>query len=243
MAFFRSVAYPSLHNIGSIPRGMRPHHILMQTTGVCFAFLLIFTLGANGQETNSSIPSSSSTRPPSSTISSSTSGVSLGVTGTSTGTADFPTLSGYSDCVTNCFALAVASTDCSSLTAPQCYCNSTNVEGFKQNIISCLTDNCPQELLTGEQLAQRFCYVGPSATSISFPPPPSSLSSMFSSSSPPLSSPSPSSTLATPTATRTSTSNGASSWRRSTWEKDGSTVVFGILIGLGSILVWTVSAA
>lgn len=115
-------------------------------------------------------------------------------------------------------------------------------DGFKQNITSCLTDNCPQELLTGEQLAQKFCFVGPSATSISFPPPPSSLSSMLSSSSTPLSSPSPSSTLTTPTPTKTSSTSGASSWRRSTWGKDGSTVVFGVLIGLGSILVWTVSA-
>jgi len=219
-------------------------HFLIQATGFWIVFLLSFGLiGVNGQtQTNvsSSIPPSSSTRPPSS-ISSSTSGVSLGVTGTSTGTADFPTLSGYSDCVTNCFALAVASRNCTSLTANQCYCNITNVDGFKQNLTSCLTSDCPQELLTGEQLAQRFCFVGPSATSISFPPPPSSLSSILSSSSPPLSKPSLTSTLATPTSTRASGSNGASSWR-STWGMDGSMVMFWILIGLASIFVGTASA-
>lgn len=210
---------------------MRSHPTSMQATCFCFILLLSLALGVNGQsETNSTIPSS--TRPPSSTLSSSTSGVSLGVTGTSTGTADFPTLSGYSDCVTSCFALAVASTNCPSLTAPECYCNSTNVDEFKQNITSCLTDNCPQDLLTGEQLAQRFCYVGPSATSISFPPPPSSLSSNLSSSMP-SSSPSPSPT-STPAPSQTSGSNGASSWR-SMGEMEGSTVVFGVLIGLVSI--------
>ncbi|KAF9648427.1 hypothetical protein BDM02DRAFT_3115470 [Thelephora ganbajun] len=217
---------------------MRSRYVLMQAMCCCLAFLL--SLGVNGQTGVSSPTPSSlslSTKPPPSSISSSTSGVSLGVTGTSTGTADFPTLSGYSDCVTNCFAVAVASRNCPSLTAPQCYCNSTNVDGFKREIILCLTGNCPQELLTGEQLAQRFCRVGPSGTSISFPPLPSSLSSTSPSLS--SSSPSPTSTLSTPTPTQTSASgnhNGASSLR-STWRMDGSTIMFGILIGLASILV------
>ena len=112
-------------------------------------------------------------------------------------------------------------------------------EGFEQSIISCLTGNCPQELLTGEQLAQRFCIVGPSGTSISFPPPPSSLSSVLSS----LSTPSSSSTSSSSTPTQTpgnSSSNGASSWE-STWGAGGSTVVFGILVGLASILVGSAS--
>lgn len=113
-------------------------------------------------------------------------------------------------------------------------------EGFKQRIILCLSSDCPQELSTGEQLAQRFCNVGPSSTSISFPPLPPSLSSVSSSSS---SSPSlttsPSSTLSSPTGQTSggSNSNGASSWR-GTWGMAGSTVV---LIGLGSIFVGAVS--
>jgi len=79
--------------------GMRSHHVFTQATYACVALLLSFILGANCQTgVSSSIPSSLSTQPPSSTVSSSTSGVSMGVTGTSTGTADFPTLSGYSDC-------------------------------------------------------------------------------------------------------------------------------------------------
>jgi len=218
---------------------MRSHYFLMQATRCCFVVLLSFVLGANGQ-TGSSSPIPSSSTNTLSPISSSTSSVSLSVTGTSTGTADFPTLSGYSDCVTNCFAVAVASVNCPSLTAHECYCNSTNVEGFKQSTISCLTSGCPQELLTGEQLAQRFCIVEPSATSISFPPPPSTLSSILSSLSL-SSSPSPSSTLSSPTPTQTSGNTSGATSLRSTWGAGGSTVVFGILIGLASILVGTVS--
>lgn len=136
---------------------MRSHYFSMgRATWCCFVFLLSFVLGVNCQsEAGSSLSSSESTKPPPSntgvSVSSTASGVSYGVSGTSTGTADFPTLSGYSDCgmssylgviflykferlllrsvflVTNCFAIAVASSDCPSLTASDCYCNSTNV--------------------------------------------------------------------------------------------------------------------
>lgn len=89
---------------------MRSH--ILQATGCCFAFLLSFILGVSGQTgvttsiPSSLIPSSLSTLSPQlsvggSSMSSTTSGVSLGVTGSPTGTADFPTLSGYSECGTH----------------------------------------------------------------------------------------------------------------------------------------------
>ena len=92
-----AAAHSSLYKVNW--GGMRSHNVLTRGTYTCVAFLLSLILGATCQTgVSSSIPSSLSTQPPSSTVSSSTSGVSLGVTGTSTGTADFPTLSGYSDC-------------------------------------------------------------------------------------------------------------------------------------------------
>lgn len=90
--------------------GMRSHFILLQASCYYFALLLPFILGVSGQTGVTSPPpsSSSSSSTPSSSpssggssLSSSTSGVSLGVTGTPTGTADFPTLSGYSECGTS----------------------------------------------------------------------------------------------------------------------------------------------
>jgi len=172
--------------------------------------------------------------PPSSSVTSTSSSSGLNSSSSDaspTNTADFPSLSGYSPCVTNCLSVAVSNRGCISVTEVGCYCNQTSAVLFEQDIISCAQSGCPTELGTAENLAQRFCMVGNSSTSISFPP----ITSSASSSSLPLSS-SPSTSLSLLSSSPSSSSNSAIN-THSDIHGIASTVVICLGVSLVTVLV------
>ncbi|KAI0269462.1 hypothetical protein BGY98DRAFT_307061 [Russula aff. rugulosa BPL654] len=77
-------------------------------------------------------------------------------TPSTTSSAPFPSLSGYSTCVTNCLTDAVAQVNCSSITAVACYC--TN-QTFPAALYACVASNCSSNVPSAESLAQRFCAI------------------------------------------------------------------------------------
>ncbi|KAK0445649.1 uncharacterized protein EV420DRAFT_1648364 [Desarmillaria tabescens] len=83
----------------------------------------------------------------------------------STLSAELPSLSGYSTCVTNCLQLSIADANCTSVAQINCYCGSTN---FTSSLTDCVTGECPDELSMSETLAQRFCVLASTSTSLSF---------------------------------------------------------------------------
>ncbi|KAG6862552.1 hypothetical protein C0995_000100 [Termitomyces sp. Mi166 len=119
-----------------------------------------------------SAAAAASLTPPPETLSSTSSALgsttttngSLSVTPTSS--AQFPSLSGFSDCVTNCLQLAVANANCTSVTDVNCYCKTSR---FTKSIVNCTEVSCIQEVGTAESLAQQFCFIGNASTSLSFP--------------------------------------------------------------------------
>ncbi|KAK0237374.1 hypothetical protein EDD85DRAFT_607436 [Armillaria nabsnona] len=83
----------------------------------------------------------------------------------STLSAELPSLSGYSTCVTNCLQLSIADANCTSVAEVNCFCGSTL---FTSNLTDCVTSECSSELPTAETLAQRFCVLASTSTSLSF---------------------------------------------------------------------------
>ncbi|KAK0499359.1 hypothetical protein EDD18DRAFT_849472 [Armillaria luteobubalina] len=148
--------------------------------------LLCFVLAVQGQSsTTTSITAGSATR---TTISDSTTtrtspgntkSINLGSSGnlsaSSTLSAKLPTLSGYSTCVTNCLQLSIADANCTSVADVNCFCPRTE---FTSGLTNCVVPLCPNELPTAETLAQSFCTLASTSTSLSF-----SVTSIFSSSS------------------------------------------------------------
>ncbi|KIO34013.1 hypothetical protein M407DRAFT_240863 [Tulasnella calospora MUT 4182] len=90
----------------------------------------------------------------------------------STITAEYPSLSGYPICVTQCIQSGVAQTNCTSIIETSCYCGQ---QLFANATAYCVAMTCPDELSDAENLAQRFCNVH-SSVSLSFPPTPSTTS-------------------------------------------------------------------
>jgi len=153
-----------------------------------------------------------------------------------TSSAAYPSLSGYSPCVTNCLQLAASNGGCSSIIQTSCYCNSTNVTPFERDLVSCVGSGCPNELSSAESLAKAFCAAGNSSTSISFPPMTSSSSSRSSSLSSVSSSIHSSSSTSSSSSSPTRSSNSAVDAHG---ELHGITftLLFGICVGLASVLM------
>ncbi|KAH7929547.1 hypothetical protein BV22DRAFT_1116802 [Leucogyrophana mollusca] len=88
---------------------------------------------------------------------------------TSTTTANFPSLSGYPICVSQCLAIAASSANCTSVIAVDCFCvNAT----FADTIVSCTARECYANIQEAENLAKQFCNLATMPNSLSFPPPP-----------------------------------------------------------------------
>ncbi|RDB25598.1 hypothetical protein Hypma_006591 [Hypsizygus marmoreus] len=113
------------------------------------------------------LPPSTFEGPSTSTTTSTTaSGSGNGTSTTSTSTAQFPSLSGYSPCVSNCLAVGSSSANCTSVVQVDCFCKSKR---YTPAIVKCIANACPAELLTAESLAQKFCDLASHSTSLSFP--------------------------------------------------------------------------
>ncbi|KAI0937856.1 hypothetical protein AcW1_003901 [Taiwanofungus camphoratus] len=96
---------------------------------------------------------------------------SVSSSASATNTADYPSLSGYSSCVDNCLALAIADTGCDSIVDVDCYCASANATTFASHIVSCMSSYCPSSLTSAESLSNMFCAVASPSTTLSFPTP------------------------------------------------------------------------
>ncbi|KAF8883283.1 hypothetical protein BD779DRAFT_1674619 [Infundibulicybe gibba] len=149
--------------------------ILLATTLLCL-FAFVPTSFAVPQDPVPTLapPSTfgSATAPPSSSAASSLSSAgNSSVSATQTSTAQFPSLSGVSTCVSTCLSLSIAESNCTSVVAVNCFCSNAT---FPALMVNCVNSGCASELSNAETLAQRFCNVATSSTSLSFPLPTSS---------------------------------------------------------------------
>ncbi|GLB40386.1 putative CFEM domain containing protein [Lyophyllum shimeji] len=152
---------------------------------------------------------------------------------TPTSSALFPSLSGFSTCVTNCLQLAV-SVNCSSVAEVNCYCKSSR---FTQDIVNCAATNCPGDLTTVETLAQRFCNLASQPASLSFPSTTSKPSSTLTSSSAPTNTAPSATSDSTSTSPSPTASNAASSGAFAGSGNFGSSTFLGMgVASLGVIL-------
>ncbi|KAK0243569.1 hypothetical protein EDD85DRAFT_947776 [Armillaria nabsnona] len=104
------------------------------------------------------IPSSTGVK-----ITSTSSGRNLSAS--STLSAELPSLSSYSTCVTNCLQLSIADENFSSVADVNCFCPRTEfTTGLTVRVIPLF----PNELPTAETLAQSFCTLASTSTSLAF---------------------------------------------------------------------------
>ncbi|TEB38026.1 hypothetical protein FA13DRAFT_1770456 [Coprinellus micaceus] len=127
-----------------------------------------FTVTTSGDSegvTSTSSTTVTGTRP--TTTRSTTSGSGSTSVSTTT-TADFPSLSSYPACVSNCLAIGVAKSNCTSVVDVGLFLHKTYVRNylhlvfrpdFVQELFRCVTTDCPDELTSSEDLAQRFCNI------------------------------------------------------------------------------------
>ncbi|KAH9888519.1 hypothetical protein C8Q73DRAFT_710507 [Cubamyces lactineus] len=148
------------------------------------------------------------------------SGASTG-SATATSSAPFPSLTGLSDCATQCFGLAISQGGCSSIVDVNCYCHGQNSTRFANALVACISEQCPGDLSSAESISEQFCALAATSTSLTFPTsvPSSAFSDPFTSSTsasrngsstttPHGSSGTSSGGTQTQTATATSTTNG-----------------------------------
>ncbi|KIY71337.1 hypothetical protein CYLTODRAFT_450831 [Cylindrobasidium torrendii FP15055 ss-10] len=153
----------------------------------------------------------------------------------STTTAQLPTLSGYSVCVSTCLQLAISAANCSSVAAVDCYCGNTD---FENSLTDCVLANgnsgCPGELQQAEGLASDFCALASTSTSLSFTvtsvPTSSSTSSSASGSS---HSSSASHTSSSPSSSASETPDGAIGLRSSL----SNGAIYGVAVAFMSALL------
>ncbi|KAH7908273.1 hypothetical protein BJ138DRAFT_1158059 [Hygrophoropsis aurantiaca] len=86
-------------------------------------------------------------------------------------TANFPSLSGYPICVSQCLAIAASAANCSSIILADCYCTNST---FADTIVSCTARECYTNIQQSEKIAQQYCDLATNATSLTFPTPPPS---------------------------------------------------------------------
>ncbi|KAK7030938.1 hypothetical protein VNI00_013884 [Paramarasmius palmivorus] len=133
---------------------------------------------------------------------SATSGGSLSASATSsapTSSVSLPSLEPYSQCVSQSLQRAIFDAGCENIAPVDCYCHASN---FTTQLISYISSGCPGELPQAENLAQQFCALATTSTSLSF-----SVTSISSSGSQTSGAPSASNTQ--PTTTNASDTNGA----------------------------------
>ncbi|KAF5317309.1 hypothetical protein D9611_003596 [Ephemerocybe angulata] len=182
-----------------------------------------------GTSTSTSASTSTSTRPgsgsSSSTSTRSGNGTSTSTSPSTTSSAEFPSLSQYPACVSNCLAMAVAAASCQSVVDVNCFCVKPV---FPQELYTCINKDCPTELTSAEDLAQRFCRIASASPTLTFPtstPTPSSTSTSSTSTS----------TTSTAPPQQTNTSNNAATTLRapnsSQWSYITTTIVTLALAG------------
>ncbi|RPD58066.1 hypothetical protein L226DRAFT_157587 [Lentinus tigrinus ALCF2SS1-7] len=152
---------------------------------------------------------------PTSAPSSSGSGSSSGSTSaTATSSAQFPSLSGLSDCANNCLALAISQVGCQSVVDVNCYCSPrANATRFASSLVACsAVQNCT-DLTSAESIAEQFCALASTSTFVTFPTsaPSTSFSIPFSSSSSSVSSSANRSSTTVPSSASTSASTTSAS--------------------------------
>ncbi|KAF9047660.1 hypothetical protein BJ165DRAFT_1467572 [Panaeolus papilionaceus] len=130
----------------------------------------------------STFPPFSSAQTPSPTLISanSSSRPASSVSTTSTSSIPFPSLGGYSPCVTNCLAMGIARVNCTSIVDVNCFCAKDN---FTSELVACILANCAEEIHTAEDLARQFCHLASGTPSLSFPSVPTTTTSSSSISS------------------------------------------------------------
>ncbi|KAI0359372.1 hypothetical protein OH77DRAFT_1447418 [Trametes cingulata] len=99
---------------------------------------------------------------------------STSLSATATSSAQFPSLSGLSDCANQCFGLAISQDGCDSIIDVNCYC--ANPGRFTSGLVACISTQCPGDLSSAESISEQFCAVASQSTSLSFPTPPPSTS-------------------------------------------------------------------
>ncbi|KAJ7155265.1 hypothetical protein C8R46DRAFT_438179 [Mycena filopes] len=108
------------------------------------------TPGTNGANGGNATPTSGST----------TSGLV-----TPTNSAQLPSLSGVSSCVTDCLGTAASAAGCESEVAFDCFC--ATPKSYTTAFLACLT-TCPTEVASAEALVGKFCAAASKPTSLSF---------------------------------------------------------------------------
>ncbi|KAI9465221.1 hypothetical protein BJY52DRAFT_672340 [Lactarius psammicola] len=121
--------------------------------------------------------------------------IPLSTTPSTTTSAPYPSLTGYPSCVTDCLTFAVARSNCTSITAVNCYCPSRI---FPDALYTCVAANCSTNVPSAENLAQQFCALDNVTVS-------------FASTAAPSTSTSPSASSTTPTSSTNSTPSNAAS--------------------------------
>ncbi|KAI0653592.1 hypothetical protein C8Q70DRAFT_927371 [Cubamyces menziesii] len=96
------------------------------------------------------------------------SGASTG-SATATSSAPFPSLTGLSDCATQCFGLAISHGGCSSIVDVNCYCHGQNSTRFANALVACISEQCPGDLASAESISEQFCALASTSTSLTFP--------------------------------------------------------------------------
>ncbi|KAJ7024660.1 hypothetical protein C8F04DRAFT_1131001 [Mycena alexandri] len=85
--------------------------------------------------------------------------------GTPTNSAQLPSLSGVSSCVTDCLETAAGAAGCESEVAVNCFC--ATPKNYTTAFLGCLT-TCPSEVASAEALVEQFCAAASTPTSLSF---------------------------------------------------------------------------
>ncbi|KAF8805189.1 hypothetical protein BYT27DRAFT_7104826 [Phlegmacium glaucopus] len=167
---------------------------------------------------------SSITTSTSGTQSVTTSAANATTSATATSTAQFPSLSGVSSCVSDCLAQGSARLNCTSVVDVNCFCVNSN---YPAEIVTCVLANCPTEVTTIEALGQQFCNIASAHPSLSFPSLPVTPSAPSSSSIPVTTS------AVTSTPTPTPTTGAAFSWKSNSIGLMGLGVLLVLGVGLG----------
>ncbi|KAI8968831.1 hypothetical protein BD414DRAFT_503677 [Trametes punicea] len=125
---------------------------------------------SSSQSVSGSVTLSASFTPTSALNASGSTGGTGDVSASVTSSAQFPSLSGLSDCANQCFALAISQDGCNSIVDVNCYC--TNTTRFTSGLVACISTQCPGDLASVESISEQFCARAATSTSLSFPTPP-----------------------------------------------------------------------
>ncbi|KAI9063962.1 hypothetical protein FKP32DRAFT_653534 [Trametes sanguinea] len=159
---------------------------------------------------------------------------------TATSSAQFPSLSGLSDCATQCFGLAVSQDGCTSLVDVNCYCRNTT--NFTSGLVACISSQCSGDLASAESIVEQFCARAATSTFLSFPTPPptTTFSNPFTSStsvSNGSSATSPSSSATSSSAPTTSAGTGQGNHAAAAKPLAGAIGIFGLVISLAGVVL------